>query len=677
MRYFIKDISDEKLREIIAPSSDIICVKKGKCPKKYLKLYCGFDIETTNIPETKHAYMYIWQFSFNDNVLFGRTWNEFIYLIDKIKKYNNLSKSVHIIVWIANMNFEFSFINSYLNITRIFAKEKRKPLYFEVDECIEFREALTISGGSLEYLANTFTTTKKLVGDLDYSIPRNNETILSEKELDYCENDVLILSEWSEYIFNNFIIPNKYVPLTKTGILRRKVKDNISTNIKDIIQYCYPNEEMYEIMMKYLFRGGYVHANAYHVDVILYNVDSVDITSSYPDRMLNAYYPMKFFHTGYNKDNFENELENKCCMILVEFYDLKPLTNHSIESISKTVNNVLKEDIIVDNGRIRQCSKVVVWLTELDFKIYKKYYSWSNMCVLDMYTSDRYPLPNYLLDVLQQEYIIKSNLKRNKKGNTKEYYVAKQNVNSAYGMCVTRHVTSEITFENGTWLEDKSCYDFNSEVDKSFLLPQWGVWITAQARYKILSMIKRIIDNSENYIDDVIYCDTDSIKLRNYEKHKDIINEYNGYRMVSNDSKFTSEFHDIGCFEHETKNKIYKRFKTLGSKRYIYEDSEGYHITIAGLPKKSKETILQKCKNENIDFFDYFKNNMELDCEYSNKLTTKYNDEPHEEYVNGVLMHENSSVCLYEIPFKITMLDIYVTLVEELKKESKYEERIY
>ena len=28
MRYFIKDISDEKLKEIIAPSSDIICVKK-------------------------------------------------------------------------------------------------------------------------------------------------------------------------------------------------------------------------------------------------------------------------------------------------------------------------------------------------------------------------------------------------------------------------------------------------------------------------------------------------------------------------------------------------------------------------------------------------------------------------------------------------------------------------
>ena len=31
MRYFIKDISDEKLKEIIAPGSDIICVKKGKC----------------------------------------------------------------------------------------------------------------------------------------------------------------------------------------------------------------------------------------------------------------------------------------------------------------------------------------------------------------------------------------------------------------------------------------------------------------------------------------------------------------------------------------------------------------------------------------------------------------------------------------------------------------------
>ena len=72
-------------------------------------------------------------------------------------------------------------------------------------------------------------------------------------------------------------------------------------------------------------------------------------------------------------------------------------------------------------------------------------------------------------------------------------------------------------------------------------------------KYDFKKIFKRIIDNSENYIDDVIYCDTDSIKLLNYEKHKDIINAYNGYRMVLNDSKFTSEFHDIGCFEHETK----------------------------------------------------------------------------------------------------------------------------
>ena len=90
MRYFIKGISDEKLKEIIAPSSDIICVKKGKCPKKYLKLYCGFDIETSHISDD-FSTMYVWQMSLDDITIIGREWYEFTDLLDLLQEHYNLT----------------------------------------------------------------------------------------------------------------------------------------------------------------------------------------------------------------------------------------------------------------------------------------------------------------------------------------------------------------------------------------------------------------------------------------------------------------------------------------------------------------------------------------------------------------------------------------------------------
>lgn len=682
MDYFMNDTPIRILKDVIKCKEKAINIKKGKHPKNYLPLYCGFDIETTNLVESKRAYMYIWQMSFGHDVIFGRTWQEFTTLIDLIKLSNSLSDKVHIIIWVANLSFEFQFMRKYINITRMFAKEKRKPLYFEVDNCIEFREALTISGGSLEHLANNFTTTKKLVGDLDYSIIRNNvNTTLTEKELAYCRNDVIILSEWSEYIFNTYVIPHKYVPLTKTGILRRMVKNNAPKKLSDTIIDCAPTEEQYNIWMKWLFRGGYTHANAFWVSEVVKNVDSVDITSSYPDRMMNAYFPMKFYKSQWN----ESLLDTRCCIIHAVFYNLNATTNHSIESESKVLNNVRAfNDTIIDNGRIRYAQIVDVWLTELDYKIYQMYYEWEYVDILEFYTSIRADLPDYLLDVLKDEYVKKATLKKKRLQNTVEYEVSKRNVNSSYGLLVTRHVLKEIQYIDNEWTDDDGeSYNYNEQMEKTVLLPQWGVWVTAQARYKILSMIKKISDNSKNvsretfWRDDVLYCDTDSIKMVNYEKHKHIIDEYNQNMIIQNKKHNSDIFNDLGTFDYEGR---YTRFKTLGAKRYAYEDENGIHITVAGLPKKTSKVLSEKARKEGKDFFEIFVDDMTLDVGLSNKLTTFYNDEPHEDIVDGVLMREESSVCLYDIPFHLRLMDLYIALLENIqreRKDSKYEDRIH
>ena len=49
MIYEIENMNFSELSHAVTYESELICVKKGKNPMFYKILYCGFDIETTNI----------------------------------------------------------------------------------------------------------------------------------------------------------------------------------------------------------------------------------------------------------------------------------------------------------------------------------------------------------------------------------------------------------------------------------------------------------------------------------------------------------------------------------------------------------------------------------------------------------------------------------------------------
>lgn len=89
------------------------------------------------------------------------------------------------------MSFEMSFLlpRLYLagNLSRIFAREVREPLEVETKDGFIFRDTMALTNMSLQALAKNYCRTQKLVGDLDYSIPRNSTTPLTATELAYCE----------------------------------------------------------------------------------------------------------------------------------------------------------------------------------------------------------------------------------------------------------------------------------------------------------------------------------------------------------------------------------------------------------------------------------------------------------------------------------------------------------
>ena len=165
--------------------------------------------------------------------------------------------------------------------------------------------------------------------------------------------------------------------------------------------------------------------------------------------------------------------------------------------------------------------------------------------------------------------------------------------------------------------------------------------------------------------------DTDSIKVGNFEKHKKIIDEYNKKQEELNRRIFDSEelsiFHDLGCFDVENSKEEtpHVKFKTLGAKRYIYQTESGkLNSTIAGLPKQA---LINYCKKNKKSIFDVFNDGMKLELVDSDKRTTFYNDEETSAIIDGKIMTEKSSVCIYDIPFTLGLAPEFTKYLARIK----------
>ena len=681
--------------DYLFPLGQVWLAKNGKNKKSYLELYCGFDIETYTEEVYHYGYMYIWQFSIfgeKNYVIYGRSWSDFVRMIESLKTVLRLSKEKRLIIAVANLSYEFQFMKRWFTWSKIFAREKRQPIYAFIDDCIEFRDVLMITGGSLKSLAKRYTTTQKMEGsDLDYKKKRTYKTMIGSEDFDntafqYCINDVVILSEFMAYLFDTYIIPEKFIPMTKTGLLRREVKKQMGNNynIKREIYRCYPEDfSFYSDLMKWCFRGGYTHSNIMHTGHIIEGIKSRDITSSYPYTMLTydgfPNSPLK--REDPKLFNKRIESEKYCIIFEAIFTNLRAKGCHTYESKSKCID--INANAIIDNGRVRR-GNVTVMLTEIDYMIYLWFYEWDSMSIVNMWTSIKGRLPDYVLKPLAEAYKNKAVMKHEGKSDTQEYALYKELVNSAYGMMVTRLNTSEVKLSqlDYNWYLDNTEFSYEKEKKKAFLLPQWGIYVCAYSRYRIMSVIYSMGK-------DAIYSDTDSIKyLGNYDDMFDIINkqaEKNVKEVCDRLDLPFAYFYDLGSFEKEYGGREVKG-KFLGAKRYIIQDGDKITVTIAGLPKNALTSYVNRLNLQKDMFgygkrftvFDLFEHNMLLRLDVSMKNAHCYNDKPHQQYIDGVLCAELSSVGIYPIDFTMKLSDYYLACIQaEEERNEAYESRIY
>ena len=665
--------------------------------KYFYNLPCSFDIETSSFYQSKtgiiytndeykklnlntgnkKAIMYIWQFAISDNVIFGRTWQEFFNFINKLYFFLNLEK-YYLVVYVHNLAYEFQFICKWFKWVDIFADTERKPIKAECDKHIIYKCSYRLSGYSLAVLADNLQThkIKKLVGDLDYNSIRNSKTPLTKEELAYCFNDVLIVTAYIEEQISEWgDIEN--IPLTQTGKVRRFVRSRCFTNKKYrfMIEKLTIEKPEY-ILLKNAFMGGFTHCNAMYTETICKNVTSYDFTSSYPTVLISEKYPMS---KGMKIDvKSIEELEklcfNYCVLMDLTFYNIKTsFIWENIISVSKCRNI---EKPLINNGRLVSADRISISLTELDYLNIKDFYTWENVKIGLVYIYKKDYLPKEIIETILYLYKSKTELK-GVENKEVEYLHSKELLNSIYGMCVTSIVHDTITF-NDKWETSENSIDSELELyntDKNrFLFYQWGVWCTAYARNNLYTGIKECKC-------DYIYSDTDSIKIFNADKHKEYFNRYNKWilqkiEMCLNNYKIPLENmrpktikgieKPLGVWDFDG---FYTRFKTLGAKRYITEHENDISITVCGLSKKSgKDFIVSQEKP-----FDFFNSGMYIDSEHTGKMTHTYIDNEIEGVIidylgNESYYHEMSYIHLEKTDYLLSLTEMYIDYYKGIQK---------
>ena len=624
---------------------------------KYYNIECAFDIETTSqlYNGEKCAYMYIWMFGIGETVYYGRTWEQFGEFMQMLINQLELNLYNRLIIYIHNLGYEFQFMRKFFDWVNVFSTEERKPIKAVIKQGVEFRDSYILSGYSLDNLAKNLTKhkIKKLVGDLDYSLIRNSKTVLTDEELAYCKNDILIIlyyiNEQIELYDNNIT----KIPLTNTGRVRKFVKEkcyytNKNHNKSSKGKYNRYRELMKELtltldeymMLKRCFMGGFTHASLKYVGKTLEDVTSIDFTSSYPSVMLAEKYPMsRPIKVDLRKENFEELVKNDDVGLM---FDIKIKGLHSkltYESYLSESKCFKQTNAVVNNGRIYQADEIITTITDIDYRIIKQCYSWESIEIANCYKFYMQYLPKPILESILELYQNKTTLK-DVEGYEVEYLLSKGMLNSVYGMTVTDIVRELIEYVEEWNIVKPSNDEIANQIEtynnsrNRFLYYPWGVWVTAYARLNLWSGILNI---GEDYV----YSDTDSIKLLNYEKHIPYIEWYNKNLIEKLKKMCNFRKIDFNLMKPKTKEGIekmmgvwdydghYTHFKTLGAKRYLVRYDDGnMALTVAGLSKKNGLEYMKKvCNNDYKKVFNMFDDELYIPSEETGKNTHTYIDE--------------------------------------------------
>ena len=630
---------DTKLLKNLKKDYEFKCTKTGFKNTKVVNaaiIPCGFDIESYK------QYMYIWTFSICDLTIIGYTWEDFRHLLNMLKEAFDLGIKVKetkhrdgtvskktkapkvLFIFIHNLKYEWSFMHDEIKITEkpfYFDKSEKNPLNAFIEDSFILVDSYKLFPMSLEEVAKAYTKTQK-THDLDYSKPRNIDDAknLSDKELDYCCNDTKILVELAAFVFNTYFLPYGKMPYTQNQMVKLVIKDSFNQEMAKVtkeekadyikmLNRLTLNQAQYKLGRRDAFRGGSC-ASSYAETEVNDEIEYHDLTSAYCASICHDYYPMSAPSKpsmpiyAMDDDIIDYYCSRFCCQMRVKIYGLiskgdkffKYETYHNVVPYmpdgsaprkgNREDRKIINRSIEVDQANhIWKAACIVTSLTEIDWSIYKKIYSWDKIEVLDFMYETRGDLPDYIKKAALNLYGKKSKLKKEGKTSSSEYISAKTLVSNVFGAMVQQVDKELVEGSEKAWLHNM--------LDQ-ILKPLWGVYVAAHTRRKLVNTILAL---GKDYW---LYSDTDSIyNIKNIHKTTKVFIDYDNRTRLKNAilcDKYGLDYKiydDLGCWDNENRRHLsIKRFKTLGPKQYIYfytdDKNKGgaWKIVLAGISEE-------------------------------------------------------------------------------------------
>lgn len=611
---------------------NIASVGKGKSKVTYVNIGGGYDCETSKvISEEKGksiAFPYVMQLSLKHHVIldFNCDKAEDFY-IGLSEAFRTVYEGCTLLLFDCNLGYEFSFFKGYLRkiITSIFAKTKRDVLKLNICDNIVIQEVIGLFGRSLADIAKTYTTTQKLKGDLDYNKVRLPITTVKPEERQYDINDVVILSELYDYVFNTYLAKGKKIPLTKTGIVRNEVKEKAGQKLnfikKDLLPYLV-DRDLYTKLRTWLYKGGLTHSLYTSKGEKKDNVFCIDLTSAYPWTYATQYFP--------SGDRLNIKPCKECIIQAIKKYrhwyaeiyiqSMTSKTGHSIESIHK-VRRTEKTKIVVDNGRVLQAENIVLTVNEVDYKSLVSNYKIKLAFISFSAFTKSIKCPDYIrikvLDYFKDKTNIKVEIKKVEKrqkelvtegGHEEElnelsilhksltiaYNESKEKVNSVYGCTGTEVKTDcfEIDNKTGNIIEGDS-KEWNKAIKDVFLSPFLAYWCTSYVRARLIEGIVKFPDKVHQYDTDSLYVTADNEVLQWVNEVNDRIRKEAEREIPETEYEVCRQ---LGQWDIDGK---YQYLMPLGSKRYLgcHHEEETEELFKANNTKDTKEALKFKYKD--------------------------------------------------------------------------------
>ena len=637
----------------------------------------------------KGALLYHWQIHIEDNYFSGRDTDSLRAFFRNLKHWADGAK---LIIYIHNLGFDFIFLLNCFDLgpeDTVFTRRSCDPIYVDLKSwAFEFRCSHHLTMKSLKKIGEDLDL-PKLVGELYYNVLRTPLTPIGPGEAAYNRRDTeIIVAMLREYKAKYGHIYK--IPLTQTGEVRVRLK-KIFAKLKKFTDICWRLQPKNLPDMQWLlnaFSGGCVLDNEVYrditIDAELFPIMMKDISSSYPWVMVSMPFPLEPFTECRRPELIAERIERDDYTYIVEFraHDVQTVVPCLFLSSSHIREGVNVKEI---NGRISEAGSLECTLTKPDFEIFRKCYN-SEIEILKIKFSKLDYLPAEFRRFLIQCYKDKTALKGVDPVN---YQIGKMIINSCFGIQTQKDFRDDIVFDQ----DDPLFWHTEAMTEESFAkkLEEWlfytdgkgvkrkrphytsiqtGIFTTAYARQNLWYAILGEGSNGAFYnIDDVLYVDTDSVKMFRSPECQRVFDTYNSWvldmhKVIAENLGIDPEdlspvdpegiARPIGIYAEDGQC---SQFRMLGSKKYIYRDADTgkLKMTLAGVPKDAVELLDDDIGNFREGFIFGCKKMHEAvqagKCKAEKLIPYYLNDIPSVTFPDGYINRDRFGVCLMPSPY--------------------------